>query len=270
MWAMTHSHVRHDSFTCETWLIHMWDITHSVNYSHAPARRKRTSILEIPRDMNESWLTAMTHSHLRHDSLIHLLPRFSAARRKRTSILGTPRDMTRLCVRYERFICETWDIHRINRTLQCTFYEYVMIRFDEWHIHWIIRWMTHSSNKSHAPAHRERTCILESHCDMSCSYEWHDPLIYETRSSVSQAYLHSKDVVWHDSLICEPWLILLWDMTHSLNGYHTPAGRKRTSILKILCDMTHSYVSHNSFTCETWLIHWIGTTLQRVASVPPF
>ena len=26
---LTHSHVRHDSFTCETWLTHMWDMTHS-------------------------------------------------------------------------------------------------------------------------------------------------------------------------------------------------------------------------------------------------
>jgi len=113
--------------------------------------------------------------------------------------------------------------------------------------------MTHSSNKSHAPAHRERTCILEIPCDMTRSYKWHDTLIYNTRSSVSQPYLHSEDSVWHDSLICESCLIHLWDMTHSLNWYHTGASRKRTCILKIPCDMTHSYVRRVSLICDSFV-----------------
>ena len=54
---MTHSHVKHDSFTCGTWLNRMWDMTHS---------HKRHDAF-----MCETWLLHtwdMTHSCLRHDS----------------------------------------------------------------------------------------------------------------------------------------------------------------------------------------------------------
>ena len=49
--AMTHPYVRHDSSMCETWLIHMWDMTHTY--------------------ICETWLIHtrdMTHPYVRHDT----------------------------------------------------------------------------------------------------------------------------------------------------------------------------------------------------------
>jgi len=56
-WALCpwSSYVRNDSVICETWLIHMWDMTHSC--------------------IRETWLIHMwdmTHSYVRHDSFIHV------------------------------------------------------------------------------------------------------------------------------------------------------------------------------------------------------
>ena len=68
---VTHSYVRHDSCICATWLVHMWD---------------------------------MTHSYVRHDSficetrLIHMW------------------DMTHAYVTHDSFICETWLIHMWDMT----------------------------------------------------------------------------------------------------------------------------------------------------------
>jgi len=66
MWDMTHSYVRHDSFTCETWVIHMWD---------------------------------MTHSHMRHDSFMC-----------RTRLIHEC-VMAHLCVKHDVFTCLLWLIH---------------------------------------------------------------------------------------------------------------------------------------------------------------
>jgi len=39
MWDMTHSYVGHDSFTCETWLIHTWDTTRGCAQVYAHEAR---------------------------------------------------------------------------------------------------------------------------------------------------------------------------------------------------------------------------------------
>jgi len=57
LWDMTHSHVGHDSFICGTWLIHMWGMTHS-HVGHDSF-------------ICGTWLIhmwGMTHSHVGHDS----------------------------------------------------------------------------------------------------------------------------------------------------------------------------------------------------------
>ena len=62
MWDMTHSYVRHDSFICETWLIHMW--WHMAWDTVPDAVAARSWVI---------WLIHMcdmTHSFVWHDSFI--------------------------------------------------------------------------------------------------------------------------------------------------------------------------------------------------------
>jgi len=63
--------------------------------------------------------------------------------------------------------------------------------------------------------------------------------------------------VWHDSFICETWLIHMCDMTHSQHSTWL-----RVTWLLHMWDMTHSYVWHDSFICETWLIHILDAMIQ--------
>ena len=95
MWDMTHSYVRHDSFICATWLIHMCDMTHSYvrhdwfiwvtrlihihvyTYSYSYAHRKL--LIEGAREESVAsqmwsagcWLfICVTHSYVWHDSFL--------------------------------------------------------------------------------------------------------------------------------------------------------------------------------------------------------
>ena len=65
VWDMTHSYVRHDSFICETCLIHMWDMTYSC--------MRHDSALNVSFRSESCCLIHMwdmTHSYVRHDSFI--------------------------------------------------------------------------------------------------------------------------------------------------------------------------------------------------------
>jgi len=83
--------------------------------------------------------------------------------------------------------------------------------------------------------------------------------------------------VWHDSFICVTWLIHTCDLTHSIyvtwhiHTYewvgtdkfvvsHTCGTLCRPYVNIQRCDMTHSYVWHDSFICMIWLIHMCDTT----------
>jgi len=116
MWHMTHSHVTHDSFTCDTWLIHMCDDTHALAWcdsccSHSPP----ASCMWHPDVfvwMCMTWLIHMcdmTHSYVWHDSficvtwLIHMC------------------DMTYSYVWHDSFTCETWLINICDITSSYVF-----------------------------------------------------------------------------------------------------------------------------------------------------
>jgi len=55
--------------------------------------------------------------------------------------------------------------------------------------------------------------------------------------------------VWHDAFICVTWLIHMCDVTHSYVRHDSLIYITHT------CDKTHSYEWHDSFIRETWLIH---------------
>ena len=198
-------HVVRDSIMCVTWRIQMCD---------------------------------MTHSHVRHDSfkcvtrLIHL------------------RDMTYSYVWHDLSICVIWLIHTCDTTPS-----YV------WHDSFIyVIWLIHVCDMPHAYLSGVRQ-TLSRHMvrdslymrDMTYSNVWHASFIPERSAADSistSCSWHRKahanvtsccmrDIMRHDSFICETWLIRTWDMTHS-------------------------YVRHAAFLCETWLVHMCDMTHSYV------
>jgi len=76
----------------------------------------------------------------------------------------------------------------------------------------------------------------------ACSYVWHEG---------------------HDS-ICWTWLILV-NMTHSICMMHYDEGMFIcVTWLVHMCDMTRSYVWHDSIICVTWLVHMCHMTRSYV------
>jgi len=63
--------------------------------------------------------------------------------------------------------------------------------------------------------------------------------------------------LWYIPFICVTWLIRMCDMTHS---YVRHDSFICATWLIHMCDMTHSYVRHDSFICVTWLIHMCDAT----------
>ena len=82
IWVMTHSHLSHDSFVCETWLIRMWD---------------------------------MTHSHLSHDSFVCGTWLIHKWHHDQSLCHGS--SQTR--VRHDSSIRETWLIHKCDDKFVC-------------------------------------------------------------------------------------------------------------------------------------------------------
>ena len=113
MWDMTHSNVRHDSFTCETWLIHMYDVTHS-SVGHDSFKCDMTrSCVGLDLFTCGTWLIHMwdmTHWLVHMWDMTHWLVHMW--------------DMTHLYVKLDSstcrtwliYVCGTWLIHRWDLT----------------------------------------------------------------------------------------------------------------------------------------------------------
>ena len=187
MCDMTHSCVWHDSFICVTWLIHMCDMTHSCVW-HASF-------------VCETWL-------------------FHA------------RDMTRSCVWHDSSMCVSWLIHRcqtgwtkmpcISKLTSAD----LLLRLTSRCPH--LSFVTHSyvgdMTRSYLYVY-----VRHDSFEYSCisNLQTTDLLLLSTSRCPHQSFV-TLSYVGHDSFICETWLVHMWDMT---------------------C----SYVRHDSFICETWL-----------------
>jgi len=92
---------------------------------------------------------------------------------------------------------------------------------------------------------------------------WHESFICVTWS------IHMCDMdypyVWHDWSICVPGLIYMWRDLFICEIVYPDVGLCCDALPVVVavyvtwrihtCDISHSYVWHDSFICVTWLIH---------------
>ena len=244
---MTYSYmnrVAHESFTCVTWLIYTWDMTH-------PSVRHDSSICEaygvatisrllkiirlfcrIPSLLQGSFAKEtynfkeptnrshpIAHSYVRHDSFVC------------ETWLMHMWDMNHSYVRHDSSICETWLIHMWDMTHSCDRHDSSILTLS----------LQRRSSLMWLNSCDSFMCVmgpigLLHMCDVTHTQVRHDSSILTNRLQRRQSY------VCHDSFICETWLIHICAMTHM-----THARVVRCMILLIhTWDMTHSYVWHDS------------------------
>ena len=110
MWDMTHSYARHDWFICETYLIHMCNMTHAYA-RHVLFMRERERERESARER------ARERERGREREGARGREREGERERERCeTLLIRIRNMTHLYVRHDSFICETWLIHMWDMT----------------------------------------------------------------------------------------------------------------------------------------------------------
>jgi len=150
-WDMTHSHVRHDSFTRETCLMYTWDMTYSYLWHAsftcetwliwcrlcAPLRATRVR-MPLWHDSFPCEICDMTHSYVRHDSFgvvfVHLFAPLASV----------------VCEEHDSFICEPWSNYMCETWLIPVCATWLIPMCKTWLIHtWAmthpyVRDMTHS------------------------------------------------------------------------------------------------------------------------------
>jgi len=116
MWDMTHLHVRHNSFTYETWLIYTWDTIHlrqswliyMWDMTHLRMRPDSfTHQTWQKRHVTRIWVSHVTHiwvSHVTHTSDMWWVMSHKGEVLRSLLIVATPYDIT--------LTCDTWLIPR--------------------------------------------------------------------------------------------------------------------------------------------------------------
>jgi len=180
----------------------------------------------------------LTHSYMQHDSSMRAS---SMTHYTCDMTLSYACDMTHSYVRHDwlyvrhdsfvhdSFICATWLLG------PCA------------------TWLMNMRNVTHSHYWLEEVqrlkvggvCVCVCVCDMTCLYAWHDLFMR---------------VTW-DLSRCVTWLI------HAISGRRFRGCRLEVCLhtwLNYICDMTSSYVQHDSFTSATWLMHTRDTTHSYV------
>jgi len=116
-------------------------------------------------------------------------------------------------------------------------------------------------------------------CDMTHLYMWHDSFILDASIYATwlvHTWYTTQSCVRHDASIYATWLVHIWYTSHSDLSVHVAAAqvewkqsistsRSQSCDPSIgICDVTHSYVRHDSLIRETWLIYIHDMTHLRV------
>jgi len=265
---MTHSYVRHDSFIRETWLIHMWNMTHVYVCNWvSPCILLMCLHVWYTR---ETWLIHMwdmTHSYVRHASFIGV------------TWLIHMWNMTYSYVWHDSFICETWLIHiwdMIHSYVRHDSFICETCRIHMWD-------MTHSYVR-----HGSFTCEtwliymcaigylrVSSEWAYTCIQSLQGLVISELKLQKCNSFTKWLMRVWYGSSITYEWVMShiwmshvshmnhMWDMTHSYMRVWYSSSMRDASLSRqnwskqnlMRIDWLIFIARHDSFICETWLIH---------------
>jgi len=282
-YGITYSYVRHDAFMCAAWLIcATWRIR--ATWLLISATRSIVADTRADTRSETMWFRAwydMTHSYVRRDSficatwftcatwLIGATWLFISATRfivadtrahtlSETMSFRTWCDMTPSNVRRDssiyatRFICATWLIRATWLFISATRFIVADTRTDTVsETLWIRTWrdMTHSYVRRDSFIcatwfiwycwHKDRHCFWNS---VVSNLTWHDSFISFFQNCTIHA--ETRAITMSFRTLC--------DVTHS---YMQHDSFTCATWLIRRCDMTHSYVQHDSFICATWLIH---------------
>ena len=143
-------------------------------------------------------------------------------------------------------ICVTWLIYVRDMTyFRVTIY--MRAEFNDWH---------HMCDMTHPYVWRVSfMCVtwLIHICDVTYSSVWHDSFICLTELIDKCLFMCVQNLTIN--IINDGWL--LYAILMCVISVCTELG---APWLTHMCDMTHSYMWHDSFTCVTWLIHMCDMT----------
>ena len=241
----------HDSFTCETWqihvcvmnhscviwLIHMCDMTHSyVTLQYLDVFSCNVFLESFTCVTWHIHVCRMAHPYVWHDSLL-------CNDEKPWESLHDTCDMTHSYVWHDKSMCVYWRIHVYDMT------HVLCIAKARKHSTNCVTWLIHMCNLTEficVPwrihmSHIKTSELFYAVCDMA----------HFRTCDMTHSY------VWLDSFICVTCLI------YANNAKFQSSSIGFTTWLSRMYDMTHSYVCNDSFMNVTWLIHVWQHTICR-------
>jgi len=223
----THSYLRHDSFIYETWLLHMWDTTHlhlRNCYPYDSFHWKCYTLKSTKSGISDSSVSRGTNSNWDFGLIWICTDKFELL--DWVNVRG-------VALLVESDIGETRPLHMWDMTP--SYMRYDSFICEKWPIY--VWEMTHSNVR-------------------------HDPFICQTWPIQMWDMTHS--CVRHDSFICETWRIHMWDMTFHRDRRGIRIQHHKWHVPYCSRDMTHSHVRHHLFLCATWPVHMWDTTHSYV------
>ena len=154
--------------------------------------------------------------------------------------------MTHSCMWHDLFVCVTWLIHGSKSKM----FKRCLIVFDMTHLYvFVYRW------------HESFIDMWHDSFDMTHSYMWHDSFDMTHFIWFIRICDMTHSYMWHDLFVCVTWLIHIWGTWFMRDSKSKILIRCLTDIYtcdmtySCICDMTHSYIWHDSFIYVTWPVH---------------
>ena len=273
-WVMTHitNSMSHDSYHTISWhaILDSVVMTHITNSTSHVFNR----------------VCDMTHSYVWQDSY-HELPTHCNTLQHTATHCNTLQHIAAHCstLQHTATLCNTLQHTATHyNTLQYTAAHCNTLQHTAAHCSTLQHTATHCNTLQHSAtlcntlqhvAHAKEPCRAY-HSVMSHTHRGvmsHIRMSHVSAESIGRRHAHSQQWSWHDSFICMTWLISQTQRVMSpqslsagdmvtVSNYRdmTQITNSTSHVFNRVCDMTHSYVWHDSFICVTWLIHMCDMT----------